>query len=138
MKYIYLQAEVDTIIERMTARGREAEAKVPSDYLELLNQKHNEWVGRMFPDDCSVINAHDDADTVWSHMCEAMKPWFDEAGEDFKAQRETDRSTAEWQKNLTIMIRSTELAAAALHQQSPEDREERASKRPKVEPVPCA
>lgn len=130
VKYVYLNAEVSTIVERMATRGREAESKVPREYLDLLNDKHNEWLGNMVgSSQCKIINAHHDADTVWEHLCEAIKPWFDEAGETFKKEREI-KATHERERNLTIMALSTQQASEALHGQSPEARD---AKRRKLE-----
>lgn len=136
VKYVYLNTEVHTIVERMAVRGREAESKVPRDYLELLNGKHNDWLCSMVSSgDCRIINAHHDEDTVWSYLCEAIQPWFDEAGKAFKAQRAVDRSTADLQINLTVLMRCAQAASAMLEQQSPEGR---ANKRAKLEAVGVA
>ena len=132
-KYVYLQTTVHTIVKRMEARGREAEAHVPRAYLEKLDRLHEKfiWDETQNP---AVIDGNQDEEAVWQELCVALKGWFAEAGETFKKEREV-KSTSDRERNLTIMMTCATEGAEVLAQQSPE---ERASKRCKVEPVPCA
>ena len=133
-KYVYLDTTVHTIVKRMEARGREAEAHVPRAYLEKLDKLHEDFIWKETKWH-AVLDGNRDEEAVWEELCVVLKGWFDEAGETFKEQRKVDRSTAEREKNLTIMMKCAQDASQALAQQSPE---ERAKKRLKVEPVPCA
>jgi len=44
VKYVYLRTDVDTLLRRMTARGRMAEANVARTYLEKLHRHHEEFI----------------------------------------------------------------------------------------------
>ncbi len=41
---IYLDASVDTIMNRITQRGREFEQSIPRSYIELLDRLNTEWL----------------------------------------------------------------------------------------------
>ncbi len=41
---IYLQANVDTLQQRIHQRGRNYEMQIPADYLESLNQLYEDWI----------------------------------------------------------------------------------------------
>lgn len=119
VRYVYLRASVDTIVERMVKRGREAESKVPRDYLELLHGKHEAWLDRPHKKGWCAIDASRDPDAVWQSLCQTLKLWFDEAGEAFKEQRKEPVSTSDLERNLTVMIRCAQVASEALDLESP-------------------
>ena len=120
-KYVYMATEVDTIVNRMEARGREAEAKVPRAYLDKLDKMHEDfiWKETVSP---AFIDGNKDEETVWQELCETLKPWFDEAGETFKKERERDEDQEgqDRDRNLTIMAQCAQEAAVELEQQSPD------------------
>lgn len=130
VKYVYLSTTVDTIVERMTARGREAESKVPRDYLEKLDKLHEDFIWKETKWH-AIIDGNRDEETVWQELCERLKNWFEEAGEDFTEQRKR-KSGQDRERNLTIMARCAQQAAVELEQQSPEAR---ASKRARLEEI---
>jgi deoxyadenosine/deoxycytidine kinase len=41
---IYLDASVDTLLERIAKRGREYEQSIPRRYIELLDKLNSEWI----------------------------------------------------------------------------------------------
>jgi deoxyadenosine/deoxycytidine kinase len=41
---IYLEADVDTLIERILKRGRDFERNISTDYLGQLNDLYNDWI----------------------------------------------------------------------------------------------
>lgn len=43
---LYLKADVDSLMERITARGREMEKSIRRDYLEELNRAYEGWAER--------------------------------------------------------------------------------------------
>lgn len=129
-KYVFLATEVDTIVQRMTARGREAEAKVPRSYLEKLHENHENFIWKETVLH-AIINGNQDEEAVWQELCVSLKDWFDEAGLVFTKQRER-KEGQDRERNLTIMARCAHDAATALDEQSPEAR---ASKRPRVEEI---
>jgi deoxyadenosine/deoxycytidine kinase len=42
---IYLKASVPTLVSQIQKRGREYEASIRIDYLQLLNDRYEEWIG---------------------------------------------------------------------------------------------
>jgi len=60
---LYLKAPIPVLLRRIRARGRAIEAGVTQDYLELLEAKYDEWLGRF--DLCPVLTIRtDDLDFV--------------------------------------------------------------------------
>jgi deoxyadenosine/deoxycytidine kinase len=45
VEFLYLRTSVETCAERIKARDRRGEAGIPSEYLRLLETKHDEWLG---------------------------------------------------------------------------------------------
>ena len=129
VKYVYLRADPETIEERMKTRGREAEAKVPREYLETLHRLHDEWM-EVTPS--VTLCGDDNVDDVWRGLCSNLSRWFAEAGETFKAQREI-KETSERERNLTVMICSAQEGADALEQELPASRAKRAKIAPAEE-----
>ncbi len=43
---IYLEANVDTLMEHIKRRGRDYERNISPEYLSRLNRLYNEWIGR--------------------------------------------------------------------------------------------
>lgn len=127
-RYIYLSTTVHTIVQRMAARGREAEAHVPRAYLEKLDKLHEDFIWKETKWH-AVLDGDNDEEAVWQELCVALRGWFAEAGETFKAQRAI-KVTSERETNLTVMMNCAQRALAALQEQSPEGR---ASKRAKAE-----
>lgn len=60
---LYLKAPVAVLLDRIRTRGREIEAGVSADYLNLLDRNYEEWLGRF--DLCPVLTLRtDDLDFV--------------------------------------------------------------------------
>jgi deoxyadenosine/deoxycytidine kinase len=52
---IYLQANVDTLEQRIALRGRKYEGSIPRDYLESLNKLYEEWMSNFTESPILVI-----------------------------------------------------------------------------------
>ena len=52
---IYLQASVDTLMQRIALRGRDYERSISREYLEQLNILYEKWVKKfaLFPSNCT-------------------------------------------------------------------------------------
>lgn len=50
---LYLDARVETLVDRIHGRGRDIESGIQADYLELLDSFYGEWVDTF--DDCPVL-----------------------------------------------------------------------------------
>jgi deoxyadenosine/deoxycytidine kinase len=50
---VYLRAPVELLLDRIRARSREFERRIPAAYLEQLNDRYEEWVSRF--DLCPVL-----------------------------------------------------------------------------------
>lgn len=60
---IYLNAPVDTLVQRIRARGRSIENSISPEYLQLLDRYYTEWIGSF--DLCPVLTIRsDDLDFV--------------------------------------------------------------------------
>ncbi len=55
---VFLKAPVDTLLERIHERGREMEAGITADYLELLEQYYEDWIADF--DICPVLTIESD------------------------------------------------------------------------------
>jgi deoxyadenosine/deoxycytidine kinase len=130
VKYVYLSTTVDTIVERMAARGRAAESSVPRAYLDKLDKLHEDFIWKETKWH-NIIDGNRDEEAVWQDLCVALQGWFAEAGETFKKERAT-RETQEREVNLTVMMKCAHDASATLKAQS---LEERARKRAKIAPA---
>jgi deoxyadenosine/deoxycytidine kinase len=53
---IYLKASVPTLVSQIQKRGREYEASIRLDYLQLLNDRYEEWIGSYNIGKLLVIN----------------------------------------------------------------------------------
>ena len=77
---LYLTAPVDLLVERISQRGREIEAGVPRDYLELLERLYQEWIDtfdlcpvlKIPSDDLDFVNKSRHLDLVIERMNEKM------------------------------------------------------------------
>ncbi|MBW2965084.1 deoxynucleoside kinase [Candidatus Woesearchaeota archaeon] len=58
--YVYLKADVDTLLQRIKQRGRDSEQGIPSDYLETLNQLYEDFISNHVNSPVLVIDATDD------------------------------------------------------------------------------
>ena len=68
IEFVHLRTSVETCAERIRARDRRGEAGIPSAYLQLLEVKHNEWLGE------AGLCVHDvDGEADRSSILEAMK-----------------------------------------------------------------
>jgi hypothetical protein len=101
---------------------------VPRAYLEKLDKLHEDFIWKETKWH-AVLDGDNDEEAVWQELCVALRGWFAEAGETFKAQRAI-KVTSERETNLTVMMNCAQRALAALQEQSPEGR---ASKRAKAE-----
>ncbi len=60
---VYLKAPVDTLVERIQARGRDIESSISRDYLALLESYYDDWTGNF--DLCPILTIRtDDLDFV--------------------------------------------------------------------------
>ncbi|RMF45690.1 MAG: deoxynucleoside kinase [Anaerolineae bacterium] len=50
---VYLRASVDTLLQRISRRGREYERTIQPDYLAQLNERYEEWISNF--DLCPVL-----------------------------------------------------------------------------------
>jgi deoxyadenosine/deoxycytidine kinase len=55
---IYLRAPVETLIDRITRRGRSMEATITPDYLRLLDRYYDEWLADF--NTCPVLTIRSD------------------------------------------------------------------------------
>lgn len=77
VKYIYLQTNVDTIMERMKTRGREAEVGVPREYLETIDKSHEDFIWKETYMH-AIIDGNRDQVAVWMDICATLKTWLAE------------------------------------------------------------
>ncbi|MBD3349597.1 MAG: AAA family ATPase [Candidatus Eisenbacteria bacterium] len=56
---VYLQASVDTLMERIRSRGREFERDMSSDYIETLNEAYNYFFFHYSDTPLIVVNTND-------------------------------------------------------------------------------
>lgn len=69
--YIYLRANCKTSYDRMVKRERSEEKALPLEYLENINQYHDEWLKTMEKKDILIIDVDDDFEhneEVWKEM----------------------------------------------------------------------
>ena len=53
---IYLKASVPTLIHQIRKRGRAYEMSIQEEYLERLNRKYEEWIGRNYDGEILTID----------------------------------------------------------------------------------
>ena len=73
VKYIYLQTDVDVIMERMTSRARQAETNISRMYLSELHKRHDEFIKEQHVS--CVIDGNRDESDVWDSIWSQMKIW---------------------------------------------------------------
>lgn len=56
-KFVYLFLSTEKCYERIKKRSRDAENIIEYDYLELLNQKHDEWLNNLPSKDCLLLSS---------------------------------------------------------------------------------
>ena len=56
---IYLQADTNRLMERITSRGRDFEKNISRDYIDALNQVYNEFFFRYQDSPLFIINTND-------------------------------------------------------------------------------
>jgi deoxyguanosine kinase len=56
---IYLQANVDTLMERIRIRGRSYERKIKEDYIRLLNHSYNEYFFHFQKSPILIVNSNE-------------------------------------------------------------------------------
>jgi len=117
VKYIYLQTKVDTIVERMQTRGREAEAGVPREYLETLDKNHEDfiWEDTVMH---AIIDGDRDQQAVWKDICAALKEWVTEIGEDLSTTLDQSGIAPKQASELRVMVDATRYASSRLEAES--------------------
>ena len=73
VRYIYLQASVSTLGERMKCRAREEEQGVPKAYLESLDALHEEWLETETW--MQTVDASQGCTKVLKDVCDAINAW---------------------------------------------------------------
>lgn len=58
-RYVYLKAASDELTKRIESRGRDEEAAIPLEYIELLNKLHNDWLCDPVGDDVAGVTVVD-------------------------------------------------------------------------------
>ena len=118
VKYIYLQTKVDTIVERMKKRGREAEEGVPREYLEVLDGNHEDFIWKETVMH-AIIDGDRDEEAVWKDICSHLKGWVADIGEDLSAALDDSEMSSKQASDLRIMVDATRYATSRLEAESP-------------------
>jgi deoxyguanosine kinase len=56
---IYLQASIDTLMERIKARGRSYERRIKEDYIKFLNHSYNEYFFHFRKSPVLIVNSNE-------------------------------------------------------------------------------
>lgn len=88
VKYIYLKAPVGCLQVRTDRRARDGEGKISSQYMQLLDRLHDEWLDKV-PSESGkvVIDATKTEDEIFRDVCLAIGAWVQEAAKDHVRQR---------------------------------------------------
>ena len=78
---IYLRAPVDTLVDRITRRGRAMESTITPDYLRLLDRYYDEWLAdfntcpvlTIRSDSLDFVHRPDDLDIVVQHIEDRLR-----------------------------------------------------------------
>jgi deoxyadenosine/deoxycytidine kinase len=72
---VYLRANTETLLRRISKRGRDSEKSIPADYLNLLNSLYEEFIARHVSCPVLVIDAQEsiDLDTYLNNTCDRIK-----------------------------------------------------------------
>jgi len=131
VKYVYLQTKVDTIVARMMARGRDAEAGVSREYLETLDKNHEDFICKETYMH-SILDGDRDEEAVWHDLCVQLREWTEELGDELGCVlQDTDLSTKQVSELKIIQVAARE-ASLRLELESPSPG--RASKRARDDP----
>lgn len=84
-RYIYLDAPVETVVKRMSERGRESEGNVPFEYMKRIVELHEEWLST--EGGLGRIDATKDEDTVFKSVCDLVGRWAMQAATQHVAAR---------------------------------------------------
>lgn len=125
VRYIYLAADTSCILQRIRGRGRAAEADVPAEYLEVLQQNHDAWLGdRSWGDRIATeVDANRTENEVWLSVCDAVRAQADRATTGFYGLvAQPDESLAECE----ALIKAARDASLRLKAESPTSADTRA------------
>ena len=86
VRFLYLDAGVDTVKRRISERKRDCEAGVPDAYLEKIHRLHDEWLATQ--DKCFRVDASKDKDSVLKASLDQISAWMLEAATREVASRE--------------------------------------------------
>ena len=110
VKYVYLKTKVDTIVARMMARGRDAEAGVPREYLETLDKNHDDFIWNETYMH-AIIDGDRNEEAVWHDLCVQLREWTDELGDELGgALQDTDMSTKQASELKIIHVAAREVS----------------------------
>lgn len=75
---IYLKADPDVCMQRMTRRGRSCENSVPIDYLRSVHERYEDMIQKAQNEGIRVfvIDANNDADTVYDNVMSTIKSFM--------------------------------------------------------------
>tara|TARA_B100001079_G_scaffold216254_1_gene191161 strand:- start:446 stop:1171 length:726 start_codon:yes stop_codon:yes gene_type:complete len=86
VRFLYLDADVETVKRRISERSRDCEAGVPDAYLEKIHRLHDEWLAAQ--DKCFRVDASGDKDAVLKASLDQISAWMLEAAAREVASRE--------------------------------------------------
>jgi deoxyadenosine/deoxycytidine kinase len=72
--HVYLRADTNTLAARVAERARVEEARMPIEYLSLLNQAHEDWISSLPIENTTVVDATGDKDVVFQKVVDAVHP----------------------------------------------------------------
>lgn len=72
VRYVYLDAPLATLQERIARRSRDGEEAIPDEYMELIHANHEAWMATV-PHKC--VYAGVDAQHVYENVSRAVDEW---------------------------------------------------------------
>ena len=76
VRHLYLEADVDTVHERMTARDRGCESSITKEYIKRIHSLHEEWLSSVGPKACVRIDATKDKEEVLGAASSTIAGWI--------------------------------------------------------------
>jgi deoxyadenosine/deoxycytidine kinase len=108
VRFLYLQTPVKIAQNRIAERGREAEQKIPKEYMQSLHDNHEAWVKLPeMQDRHHTIDTAIGIDSVRETAIDQICAWIEEAGNIYIEKRDTIKESQWLNVRYTAMFSAT-------------------------------